>query len=139
MTTIIETRVNERKNDTIEAFTPSAKVWLPGGVAVAALLAAVIGMLTLAGVNQFTQISKDFNTWVHGIGKLWMPGAQGIGPYSGKETLSALAWLGSWVILHFALRRRDMDVSRWLIVFIVGVGIATTWIWPPVFEYFAGH
>jgi hypothetical protein len=139
MTTIIETRVNERKIDKIEAFMPSAKVWLPGGVAVAALLAAVIGMLTLAGVNQFTQISKDFNTWVHGIGKLWMPGAQGIGPYSGKETLSALAWLGSWVILHFALRRRDMDVSRWLIVFIVGVGIATTWIWPPVFEYFAGH
>jgi hypothetical protein len=91
------------------------------------------------GVNQFTQISKEFNTWVHGIGKLWMPGAQGIGPYSGKETLSALAWLGSWVILHFALRRRDMDISRWLIAFIVGVGIATTWIWPPVFEYFAGH
>jgi hypothetical protein len=136
---MIETTVNERKVDVIEAFTPSAKVWLPGGVAVAALLAAVIGMLALAGVNQFTQISKDFNTWVHGIGKLWMPGAQGIGPYSGKETLSAIAWLGSWVILHFALRRRDMDVSRWLIVFIVGVGIATTWIWPPVFEYFAGH
>jgi hypothetical protein len=139
MTTIIETRVNEHKIDAIEAFTPSAKVWLPGGVAVAPRLAADIGMLTLAGVNQFTQISKDFNTWVHGIGKLWMPGAQGIGPYSGKETLAALAWLGSWVILHFALRRRDMDVSRWLIVFIVGVGIATTWIWPPVFEYFAGH
>jgi hypothetical protein len=41
--------------------------------------------------------------------------------------------------VHFALRRRDMSISRWLIVFLIGVGIATTWIWPPVFEYFAGH
>jgi hypothetical protein len=139
MSTTIETRVDEHKIGVIEAFTPPAKTWVPGGIAVAALLAVVIGLLTLAGVNQATQISKGFNTWVHGVGKLWMPGAEGIGPYSGKETLAALAWIGSWVVLHFALRRRDMDVSRWLIVFLVGVGIATTWIWPPVFEYFAGH
>jgi hypothetical protein len=134
----IETRVEERRT-VLETFAPPSKEWVPGGIAVAALLAAMIGMLTLAGVNQATQISKAFNTWVHGVGKVWMPGAEGIGPYSGKETLAAVAWIGSWVILHFALRRRDMSVSRWLIVFLVGVGIATTWIWPPVFEYFAGH
>jgi hypothetical protein len=139
MATTVETRINSQKTDVIEAFGPPAKTRVPGGVAVAALLAAMIGMLTLAGVNQFTQISKDFDLWVHGVGKLWMPGAEGIGPYSGKETLSALAWIVSWVGLHFALRRREMSVSRWLIVFLVGVGVATTWIWPPVFEYFAGH
>ena len=112
---------------------------VPGGIAVAALLAALLGMLALAAVNQAAQMSKPFNLWVHGIGKLWMPGAEGIGPYSGKQTLAAIAWIGSWVILHFSLRRRDLDLSRWLIVFLVGVGIATTWVWPPVFEYFAGH
>jgi hypothetical protein len=68
-----------------------------------------------------------------------MPGAQGIGPYSGKETLALVGWLGSWVIMHFALRKRDLMVSRWLIVFLVGLGLATTLIWPPVFEYLAGH
>ena len=139
MTTMIETKING-KGKTIEAFAPSAaKARVASGVAVAALLAAMIGMLTLAGVNQFTAISKVFNAWVHGVGKLWMPGAEGIGPYSGKETLSALAWIVSWVGLHFALRHREMSLSKWLIVFLIGVGVATTWIWPPVFEYFAGH
>ena len=139
MTTMVETKVNE--HETFETFerVGHAKARVASGVAIAALLAAAIGMITLAGVNQFTQISKDFNTWVHGVGKLWMPGAQGIGPYSGKETLAALAWIVSWVGLHYALRRRELSLSKWLIVFLIGVGIATTWIWPPVFEYFAGH
>ena len=109
------------------------------GEAVAALLAAMIGMLALAVVNQLTALSPAFNTWVHGIGKLWMPGAPGIGPYSGKETLSVLAWIISWLILHRAMKARELALSRWLVVFLVGVGLATTFIWPPVFEYFAGH
>ena len=109
------------------------------GEAVAALLAAMIGMLVLALVNQFTAMSPGFNTWVHGVGKLWMPGAAGIGPYSGKETLSGLAWIASWALLHPALRARELSLPHWLVAFLVGVGVATTLIWPPVFEYFAGH
>jgi hypothetical protein len=97
------------------------------------------GMLTLAVVNWGTAASAAFNTWVHGIGKLWMPGAQGIGPYSGKETLSLVVWVVSWVVLHPALRSREMNLARWLIASLVGIGIATTLIWPPVFEYLAGH
>ena len=57
----------------------------PNGEAVAALLAAMLGMLTLALVNQLTAMSAGVNAWVHSIGKLWMPGAQGIGPYSGQS------------------------------------------------------
>jgi hypothetical protein len=109
------------------------------GEAVAALMAAMIGMLTLAVVNQFTAISPAFNTWVHSVGNLWMPGATGIGPYSGKETLSVVGWLASWAVLHAGLKTRELTLSRWLIAFLVGVGLATTFIWPPVFEYFAGH
>lgn len=135
--TMVETKPNEQK-DVDVAWTPTRR-WVPGGVAVAALLSAMLGMLTLAAVNQFTAASKAFNVWVHSVGKLWMPGAAGIGPYSGKETLSLIVWLGSWIVLHLAFRKKDMDVSRWLVVFLIGVGLATTWIWPPVFEYFAGH
>lgn len=120
------------------AWAKDAKM-VPGGVAVAALMAAMLGMLALAVVNVFTAASKPFNAWVHGIGKLWMPGAEGIGPYSGKETISLVAWLASWVLLHYALRGRDMRLSVWLVVFLMGVGVATTLIWPPVFEYLAGH
>jgi hypothetical protein len=96
-------------------------------------------MLALAVVNVFTAASKPFNTWVHEVGKLWMPGAAGIGPYSGKETISLLVWLGAWVLLHYALRGREMRLSTWLVVFLAGVGVATTLIWPPVFEYLVGH
>jgi hypothetical protein len=118
-------------------WTPPATV--PSGIAVAALMGAVIGMLTLAVVNVFTAASPAVNAWVHDIGKLWMPGAEGIGPYSGKETLAAVAWLVSWALLHAELRTRELNLSRWVIVFLLGVGAATTLIWPPVFEYLAGH
>ncbi len=131
------TMTQERREVEI-AWTPGRPT-IPSGAAVAALLAALAGMLTLAVVNVGTAASDAFNAWVHWIGKLWMPGAEGIGPYSGKETLALVAWIGTWVILHPALRRKDPNVARWLVVFLVGIGIATTLIWPPVFEYLAGH
>ncbi|MFI5324738.1 MAG: hypothetical protein ACHQ7H_00770 [Candidatus Rokuibacteriota bacterium] len=130
--------LEETENGAEVAWAKDVKL-VPGGVAVAALMAAMLGMLALAVVNVFTAGSKPFNAWVHGVGKLWMPGAEGIGPYSGKETISLVVWLGSWLLLHYALRGRDMKLSVWLVVFLVGVGVATTLIWPPVFEYLAGH
>jgi hypothetical protein len=135
MSTIVEAKA--KQNGGVEvAWTPRRHV--PTGIAVAALVSAAAGMLTLAVVNVFTFASPAFNGWVHSVGKLWMPGAAGIGPYSGKETLAAVAWLASWVILHYALRERELDLSRWVIAFLTAVGLATTLIWPPVFEYL-GH
>ena len=132
-------KILEREREVEVAWTPSANRSIPSGAAVAAIISAVLGLITLAVVNWGTAASKAFNEWVHGIGKLWMPGAEGIGPYSGKETLSVLVWIGSWIVLHVALRNRDLNLGRWLIIFLVGIGIATTLVWPPVFEYLAGH
>jgi hypothetical protein len=134
---MVEMTHNERQVEV--AWTPSTRVRVPGGIAVAALMAGMLGMLTLAIVNVFTAASKAFNAWVHGVGKLWMPGAQGIGPYSGKETLALVAWIGCWIVLHRLLRKKDIEISRWVIVFLVGVGITTTLVWPPVFEWLSGH
>ena len=117
--------------------TNSVRPERPTGEAVAALLAAGIALLTLAIVNQMSELSQAFTAWVHGVGKLWMPGAQGIGPYSGKETLALVAWLVSWAILHPAIRMRELSLSRWLVVFLVMVAVATTFIWPPVYGHFA--
>ncbi len=111
----------------------------PSGAAVAAFISAMLGMLTLALVNLGTQASKAFEVWVHGVGKLWLPGAEGIGPYSGKETLALVAWAAGWVLLHLALRRRELNLTRWLVLFLLGVGVATTLLWPPVFGSLAGH
>jgi hypothetical protein len=139
MHTVIDMVAVEKTDRIAPGAAPGPRARTPGGAAVAALLSGVFGMLTLAVVNVFTTASKDFNAWVHGVGKLWIPGAAGIGPYSGKETLALVAWLATWVVLHLALRRHDMPISRWLIVFLIGVGVATTLVWPPVFEYLAGH
>ncbi len=135
----MSSKILERDRDVEVAWPPAAGRLIPSGAAVAAIISAVLGMITLAVVNWGTAASKAFNEWVHGIGKLWMPGAEGIGPYSGKETLSLVVWIGSWIVLHVALRNRELNLSRWLIIFLVGVGVATTLLWPPVFEYLAGH
>ncbi len=129
--------MHERDAEVRRATPPEPR--RPSGAAVAAILSAALGMLTLALVNLGTQASKALEAWVHGIGKLWMPGAEGIGPYSGKETLSLGVWILSWVVLHLVLRRNDLNMGRWLVVFLVGVGVATTLLWPPVFGYLAGH
>ncbi len=107
------------------------------GAGQAAILSAMIGLLTLALVNLGTDISDSFKETVHSLGKLWMPGAQGIGPYSGKETLSLAAWLVSWWILHRLLRCREWDNRLVLILFLVGIGVATTLVWPPFFTAIA--
>ncbi len=109
------------------------------GVAQSALLSAMFGCLTLALVNLGTEMSESFKTLVHNIGKLWMPGAEGIGPYSGKETISLVAWLVSWVIFYFILRDREWNFIFVIVLFLVGIGLATTLLWPPVFMMFAHH
>lgn len=108
------------------------------GAAQAAVLSAMIAFLTLAFVNLGTEISSTFQTWVHGVGKLWIPGAEGIGPYSGKETLMLVGWLLSWVILGKVLKNREWNMVFVLVLFLTGVGIATTLLWPPVFKFLAG-
>ena len=103
------------------------------GAAQAAILSIMVGVLTLAFINLGTEVSDGFKETIHQLGKLWMPGAEGIGPYSGKETLSLLAWLISWALLHILLRKRELNHRLVLVIFLFGVALATTLIWPPVY------
>lgn len=102
------------------------------GAAQAALLSVALGVLTLSFVNLGTEFSKAFQGTVHQIGKLWMPGAEGIGPYSGKEMLSLVVWLGSWFLLHRVLRQREWNPRLVISLFLLGIAVATTLLWPPV-------
>lgn len=105
------------------------------GAGQAAILAAMLGMLALSLVNLGTEVSETFKIQVHDLGKLWMPGAQGIGPYSGKETIALVAWLGSWFLLHRILRATEWPSRAVLIFFLAGAGISTSLLWPPIFNY----
>ena len=106
---------------------------IPEGAAQAAILSVIIGVLSLALVNIATEASDGFKETVHGIGKLWMPGAGGIGPYSGKETLSLVVWLISWALLHAFFKKRELNHRFVLVIFLLGIALATTLIWPPIY------
>ncbi len=110
----------------------------PTGAAVAAYLSASLGILALALSHLVSEKSEPLKNAVHHLGKLWIPGAEGIGPYSGKETVQLLVWSSSWLVLHFWLRHKTVSV-RWSgVLFLVILGIATTLLWPPVVHLLVG-
>lgn len=104
------------------------------GKYVAAFMSSGIGLLTMAVVNVGTELSDAFKTSVHNVGKLWIPGAQGIGPYSGKETFLLVAWALSWAVLMYALKDKKTDMKKWFGAFLAILLAATLLIWPPVLE-----
>ena len=103
----------------------------PSGPAAAALLSGALGLLAMAVSQVMAEGSEAAKTAIHTLGKLWIPGAQGIGPYSGKETIALIVWLASWAILHAALRRREVSATASAIAFLLLIGISTTVFWPP--------
>jgi hypothetical protein len=110
----------------------------PVGSAAAAMLSAAIGLITLGLVHTGTVASRDFQSWVFSLGKLWIPGAAGIGPYSGKETLMLVAWFLSWAILYFALRKRSFSIVKIASVSMMLIGIATLFVWTPFIHLILG-
>lgn len=108
----------------------------PNGGSVAALLAAAIGAFALGVVVLVTELSTVWKDRVFALGKAWIPGAAGIGPYSGKETVMLVAWLVAWGVLHAALRKREVDARAWAGLALALVFVATLLIWPPVWHWF---
>lgn len=119
--------------------TTEQKFEIPNGAAIGAYLSAMIGLLTLGVVVILCEASKDFSERIHSVGKTWIPGAEAIGPYSGKETVALIAWLLSWLVLHFIFRKRELNGGFWLILFLIGMGVATALVWPPVWKLFLAH
>jgi hypothetical protein len=107
---------------------------VPSGVLYAALVSVAVGLLAFAVVNIASEANAGAKDAVFAIGKAWIPNAAGMGPYSGKLTAMLAFWLGSWTLLHFAWRRREMSDVLWSAVFIIGVAAAAVLMWPPVYE-----
>ena len=110
----------------------------PNGAAVAAYISAMLGLLVMGIVHTMTDASAAFSTWVLSVGKLWIPNAQGIGPYSGKETFLLVTWLLSWAVLHMLLRKRNVKLIGPVIVFVVGMALATLFIYTPFIDFILG-
>jgi hypothetical protein len=111
--------------------TPQTK---PNGPVAAAFIAAGIASFTLGlfvvlndaftGISSFLKFDANY-----GLGK-------GVGPLSGKVVLAIVAFLVSWVVLHFVLRGKEVRFARALTVALVLVAAGFLLTFPPVFEIF---
>jgi hypothetical protein len=54
------------------------------------------------------------------------------GVYLGLEGLRLVTWLGSWIILHPLLRKREIEGMTLLVVFLAGMALAALLLRPPV-------
>ncbi|MBI1800793.1 MAG: hypothetical protein HY259_00880 [Chloroflexi bacterium] len=111
---------------------------IPSGPAIAAFTAAAIGLLAMAVANLLQETVKGFDQTLMALGS-WMPNQDGIGSYSGAETILLVAWLGSWAVLHLLLREKHMGVRPWTIALVIGVALATLLVWPPFIDFLIGR
>lgn len=118
--------------------TREEKYILKNGQVAAAMIAAMIAVLSLGISNMISVLSEDAKLFIHEVGKLWIPGAEGIGPYSGKETFMLIGWGLSWLILYFVLRKKDVKMSHYTLIFMIGIGVATLFVWTPFVHLFSG-
>ena len=107
----------------------ATQVKIPSGLAIAALLAAVIGLPVLGVVNIAAGVNTPFKDAI--------TYNKGIGPYSGKEVFMLAGWFVSWIGLHMALRKRELNVKKWFGVTMGLLLVAVLLVWPPIFEIIA--
>jgi hypothetical protein len=106
----------------------------PNGPVAAAFVAAgvgcfVLGLLVILNTaNIITGATLDFAK-NYGIGS-------GVGPLSGKAIISSIAFLGTWGVLGFLWRGKEINFGRAFVVALVFVAIGFAFTFPPVFEIF---
>jgi hypothetical protein len=106
------------------------------GPDMAAVLAACIAIFTLGAVQLWVELDESgaAKERMQDIGNAWMPHAEHIGPYSGKETVMAVSWLASWGILYGVLRHRHVDPRPWFGVALALLLLGLLGVWPPVWH-----
>jgi hypothetical protein len=107
----------------------------PNGPVAAAFLAAGVGSLVLGLFVVLNEMSEDINQFLrfdenYGLGS-------GVGPLSGKVTLGVIAYFVSWIVLHVALRGREVNFRNAFVASLVLVGLGFALTFPPIFMLFA--
>ena len=50
-----------------------------------------------------------------------------------------IGWLGNWILLHFALGKRNVDMKKAAVVFIVGLAISALLVYTPFIHFILGR
>jgi hypothetical protein len=108
---------------------------IPNGEAVAAMLAAGIGALSLGFFTTLAEITAGTTFRTGGFpGLTWNTG---VGPLSGKTGYAVIIWLVAWVVLHFMMKGKEYNFGRmfWITIGLIGLGVLGTF--PIFFQLFA--
>jgi hypothetical protein len=100
----------------------------PTGPAAAALVAAGLGTFVIGMMTTLAAASAGLRNAL-----VWYSPS---GPLSGKTGVGLIAWLLAWVILHSALRGREVNLGRAFTLAIVLIAAGFLLTFPPVFEAF---
>lgn len=60
-----------------------------------------------------------------------------VGPLSGKTGVAVLAFVISWVVLHFTFKKRAVTLTTSFIIAVILIVIGLVLSFPPVFDLFA--
>jgi hypothetical protein len=113
----------------MEARAQRSETTRPDGPVAAVLLATGIGSLALAILVIIAESSESFaNSLAY---------SERVGPLSGKTIWAVVAFLGSWLVLGVALRKRDVNLRIVAIAAGVLIVLALVGTFAPFFQLFA--
>jgi len=101
---------------------------LPNGPVAASLLAGGIGATWLGLMTVLAEASvpiKNALNW-------WSPA----GPLTGKALSAVIVFFGSWIVLHLAIGRKNVEFNRVALVALVLLGLGLLGTFPPFFDLF---
>jgi hypothetical protein len=103
----------------------------PTGPAAAAVLAAGVGLLSMAVAHLIAAAYQPFEAALLVVGRLFFPGGDTVGGYSGNELVALIVWLGGWLLLHRRLRQRQVGLTGVAAALLLCLLVATLLLWPP--------
>ncbi len=116
-----------KKEKNIKAVLEPAKP-KASGMALAAILSGSIGCFIIGLAIILAVISGDINNFLN----WWNP----VGPLSGKTGVGIIAWLLSWLLLHFAWKDKEINYNLVLAISYVLLILAFIFSFPPFFQMF---
>jgi hypothetical protein len=97
----------------------------------AAFIAAGIGSFVLALMIVLTEMKAGAGL------KTFLTFSGPVGALSGKTTVAVIAFVVSWVGLHFAFKNRAVTLTRAFTIAIILIVLSIIFSFPPVFDLFA--
>lgn len=111
---------NQEATETTELDRAIGAAFLSGGIGIFVLGLATVLSEGNASVNQFL-------VWIKGVGAL-----------SGKTSVAIIAFVASWIILHYAFKNRALALMTAFSITIVLVVLGLLLTFPPVFDLLIG-